>query len=148
VTHRADFGSLLCGSQRYEDHWPGDDITPKIVVRCRVSDQDVKAVVDTGAPWCIFPMDGPHPEGDEQRGRMTIRGETFDGSLFRGDLTLHVDEGSAVTIDATFFVPDLPEDTEWRYPNFIGLVGCLDRLPIAFATLNRDGWFHFGASNA
>lgn len=59
------------GSTRYEDHYPGDEINPRIVVsvapeRDNGIEHSIQMIVDTGATWCVL-----DPEVAESWGLLT-----------------------------------------------------------------------------
>ena len=61
----------------------------------------------------------------------------FAGTLYRGLITLTVDEGEPLEVDAmVFLTPD------WRGPNFLGYEGLLQR--IRFAVDPESNLFYFG----
>jgi len=140
---------FAAGVVTYTDHFGGDHAqNTRIVVPVRFGRQRVTtAIVDTGAPWCIL-----NPalavliavEEKEEAGntRLTVRGDTFDGELYRIPVTLTADEGDNLTIDSTVFVPVLQQGVTWPHPNFLGLDGFLHRM--RFAVDPAENAFYFG----
>lgn len=134
----------------YTDHYPGDpDPTARIVVDVLVSGELSSFIVDTGAPWCVLnpkiaqPLIDAGQAEEMHPGAYIIRGHKYDGMFFRLDLTLQDEVGNGIVIDTTLFVPTLQHDEEWMHPNFLGLVGFLDR--IRFAVDPPENAFYFGA---
>ena len=105
------------------------------------------AIVDTGAPWCILDPDmavliASHEKEETGNIRLIVRGDTFDGELYRIPVTLTADEGENLTLDSTVFVPTLEQGVAWPHPNFLGLDGFLHRL--RFAVDPEENAFYFG----
>jgi len=117
---------------------------PKILIRVApdIGAKPVLAVVDTGAPWCIFrPAVGIallrnfDPVSDQIT--LSTRLGLIQGALYRGLVILHADEGEALDVEATVFL-----SPQWRGPNFIGYEGLLQR--IRFAVDPETNLFYFG----
>jgi hypothetical protein len=141
--------NFAAGSMNYLDNYPGELQSAKIVVAVSIFDSAaLSAIVDTGAPWCIFDpeliatlgIDGD--DGYRPESALNIRGTRYEGVLVRAPLTLLADEGDDLTISATIFLPDWNEGDSWYFPNFIGLDGCLNR--IRFAVDPVESVFYFG----
>ena len=132
----------------YEDQYPGQDPTARIVLTVTVAGlHTVQAIVDTGAPWCLFDADilaeleSMHADTLPIE-RLTIRGVLYQGRLTRIVLSLRADEGEDLDLEATVFVPILNPGETWNVPNFIGLQGLLSR--IRFAVDPAENVFYFG----
>lgn len=88
----------------------------------------VLAMVDTGAPWCIFEP----PIGRDIQDRLEelpgtsvldTRLGRFEGRLYLGNVTLLAEEGEDLDVETTIFLcPD------WPGGNFVGYQGFLDRI--------------------
>src|SRR6266498_3673935 len=128
-------GGVAYGVTYYRDRYASDEEqTARIVIDARVSERLVSVIVDTGAPWCVLDPEIVQPliaDGYAeflQPLRYLIRGYFHDGALFRLEITLEDEQGNALSVDATAFVPALDPGQEWHNPNFIGLDGCLNRI--------------------
>lgn len=143
-------GLFAAGVIYYLDTYPGDSNPPaRIVIQVRIAGEFVPFLVDTGAPWCVLNpriaqplIDSGHAE-QQNEGTYIIRGYKYNGIFFRLDLVLEDEAGNYIAVDATVFVPTLQFDEEWTHPNFLGLVGFLDR--IRFAVDPQENAFYFGA---
>jgi hypothetical protein len=98
--------------------------------------------MDTAAPWCIFEPDvGMTLRRTfvvvQERVVLSTRLGRFGGALYRGLITLPVDLGEPLDIEATVFL-----SPEWRGPNFLGYEGFLQR--IRFAVDPENNLFYFG----
>jgi hypothetical protein len=108
----------------------------------------VRAIIDTGAPYCvlapIFADDLRVHERFAHVGRhdLHVRGSWYPGYLYRIPATLRPFQGADITVEATFFVPQLRESEDWLHPNFLGLSGFLER--IRFAVDPQFNYFYFG----
>ncbi len=135
------------GAVHYKDFYPHEDRAARIVLAVTVAKHTtVQAIVDTGAPWCIF---APNIVQDYVQANHTfsvtllIRGISYTGKLARMKIGLSADRGGDdLDVDATVFVPTLPPGVEWPHPNFIGLDGFLNR--IRFAVDPSENVFYFG----
>jgi len=56
---------------------------------------------------------------------------------------LEIEAGENFEVSATVFVPTLPAGEQWRYPNFLGLTGFLER--IRFAIDPEESVFYFSS---
>ena len=99
------------------------------------------AIVDTGAPYCIFDT-----ELSEALGLSFDDGESFKlrtaygevtGTIQRVMIELVAEQGDSLQIDASVFVTD-----DWRYGNFLGYSGLLERIRFAFDPGTNS--FYFG----
>lgn len=122
----------------------------RIVINVYLADypEPISAIVDTGAPWCIlnplmfekvahyaepiYLLDVP----------LNIRGLNYTGWLHQLPMRLEALIGEPLEVVGTVFVPDLATNEEWRYPNFIGLEGFLNRM--RFAVDPASNLFFFG----
>ena len=142
---RGDQTPFATGSSGYVDadpEFPGSDA--RIVIRVAIHQfpRPVLAIVDTAAPWCIFqPEVGFHLQRTfipaEESVVLSTRFGRFGGRLYRGLITLPVDEGEPLDVDATVFI-----SPDWRGPNFLGYEGFLQR--IRFAVDPESNLFYFG----
>lgn len=130
----------------YSERW-GMDTTFRIVVAVTLVNVITSAIVDTGAPWCIF---GPEEFRDLRdqyapiaTQTLALRTVSVSGALYRVPMRLEAEAGSGITVDATVFVPDVEE---WTLPNFIGLDGFLSR--IRFAVDPEMSRFYFGGDSS
>jgi len=137
------------GCMTYLDHYPGEENSPKIVLSIQIKNSaPIMAIMDTGAPWCIFDPDLLSlSEVDKEDGYrpdkgLNIRGTIYYGVLSRLPITFLADEGRDISVEATVFIPDRRFDNTWQFPNFIGLDGCLSRL--RFAIDPSENIFYFG----
>ena len=99
------------------------------------------AIVDTGAPYCIFDT-----ELSEALGLSFDDGESFKlrtaygevtGTIQRLMIKLVAEQGDSLEIDASVFVTD-----DWTYGNFLGYSGLLERIRFAFDPGTNS--FYFG----
>lgn len=103
----------------------------------------VLAMVDTGAPWCIF-----EPEiGETIRERLDVIQENallhtrlgrFQGTLGHGHLRVVAEEGESLDIAVLMFL-----SPDWPGGNFVGYEGFLDR--IRFAVDPQRNLFYFSS---
>ena len=115
-------------------------------------DQQVMAVLDTGAPYSICTPQiadiiGLKRELNDVDIRLIVAhlGEVR-GYLKRMTVRFLAYEGESLDIDATAFVPDLsPEDWDSTFPSFIGLTNCLEL--VRFAVDPANNTFYFGATD-
>lgn len=143
-------GNFASAFTRYMDHYPGQESHARIVVPIRLENMrhPVLAVVDTGSPWCVLDPEIARQVGVSGQAEyiskepIEIRGYKFQGKLVRMGISLEVEEGKNLEIDATVFVPTLLAGEQWRHPNFIGLTGFLER--IRFAIDPEENVFYFG----
>jgi len=145
--HFSDGRVFAVGQTPYLDHFGDTPILPRIVVSVRVGDCPVQAVVDTGGAYFICDpaiLDwGDIPLGPaEGSARLTIRGRKIPGSLHRLGVVLEAEVGKDIEFEVTTFVPELKQDDEWRFPIFLGLQGCLER--VRFAVDPETNTFYFG----
>jgi hypothetical protein len=71
-----------------------------------------------------------------------VRGFRYNGWLCRIPLRFEPLAGQGLDVETTVFIPDLPPDAPWPFPNFIGLDGVLFR--IRFAVDPNENLFYFG----
>jgi hypothetical protein len=117
---------------------------PRIVIPVATSTvtENIFAVVDTAAPWCIFE---PDVGLDIERAfipvldhaTLSTRLGRFHGSLYRVPVRFHADEGASLEKEATVFV-----SPDWQGPSFLGYQGLLQR--IRFAIDPETNLFYFG----
>lgn len=142
-------GSFASGVISYQDYYPGQEHTARIVLPIVVAGRlTIPAIVDTGAPWCILDPEVVDFVGTGIQATYTpsekliIRGELYEGRLLRMSLSLQSEIGDGVEVEATVFVPTLAPADIWPHPNFIGLDGFLTR--IRFAIDPTENIFYFG----
>ena len=148
----------LTGSDRfaegacfYTDNLSSDRQNRRLVIPVYFGDEDdySLAIVDTGSQWCILDprhaatLEAAVTMKSKAEGRVLIRGTWYGGELWRMPIRLVADRGTAVRVDATIFVAEVPEDSDWTLPDFLGLDGFLDR--IRFAVDPEENLFYFGA---
>ena len=143
-------GNFAQGVARYWDYYPGEEQSARVVLPVTLEGYlTVPVVVDTGAPWCILDPEIARPlglavqAGYASRRKLSIRGMLYEDKLLRMGISLQAEQGDGLEIDATVFVPTLPPGETWRYPNFIGLNGILNR--IRFAVDPAENAFYFGS---
>ncbi len=127
----ADSRPFTAGAAPYYDSpKPGDRTAePRIYVRVEPAffGMGVLAMVDTGAPWCIFePSIGQAiqdrlEELPETRVLDTRLGR-FEGRLYLGNVTVLAEQGEDLHIETTIFLC-----SDWPGGNFVGYQGFLDR---------------------
>jgi hypothetical protein len=104
-------------------------------------------MLDTGAPFVVLsPVLIPHLSLTSAIGPLTlsIRTSLVAGTLHRIALTFAAEHGDNLTVDAIVFVPDADPNQDWsRFPSFIGLNGCLERIRFAIDPLTDT--FYFGS---
>jgi hypothetical protein len=109
------------GVMRYRDFYGADYHNTRIVIDAALPNAEVVSmIVDTGAPWCILdPEDAEAAQLGEPLGieQLYVRGSLYIGFLYRIPITLKAIEGEDLTVDVTFFVPQLRESEEWLHPN-------------------------------
>jgi hypothetical protein len=137
-------GKFAHGLSSYIDRF-GKDQNTRIVVFVRFKNAHfTAAIVDTGAPWCIWnpeeaeALDLDNADYYEEQ-NLHIRGINYSGGLYRIPVSLEAEEGSG--IEATVFVPRLKPDEEWLHPNFLGLSGFLNRIRFAIDPENNHFYF-------
>ncbi len=139
-----DFGR---GRSRFHDSSGRGAQEAKIYVKVEVAgfQSPLLALLDTGAPWCVFEAEvceaiGLNLEQGPETTLSTRRGR-FDGKLVRVPVTLLADEGEgeSLEVESTVFVaPDWPGD------NFIGYSGLLTRVRFALDPAPQQKYFYFG----
>jgi hypothetical protein len=139
------------GVMHFKDFYGQEGNTTRLVIRALFEEKiDAEMIVDTGAPWCIlapriaFQLNVSERFDHEGEKFLYIRGSWYQGNLYRIPITLVAIEGADLTVDATFFVPQLRESEDWLHPNFLGLSGFLER--IRFAVDPEQNYFYFGQS--
>ncbi|HEY1307930.1 MAG TPA: aspartyl protease family protein [Vicinamibacterales bacterium] len=100
------------------------------------------ALLDTGAEWSILDREIAEEIGltsvDGQPISLRHKEGTTDGKLVRTTMTMIADEGAALDVDATVFVPDNAWPTG---KNFIGYSGFLENIRIALDPQNNHVYF-------
>ncbi len=120
------------------------DTEPRIFIRVEPAHLgiDVLAMVDTGAPWCIFePRIGSaikdHLEELPGAYSLSTRLGRFEGKLYRGAVTILAEEGEALDVESTIFL-----SPDWPQGNFVGYLGFLSRICSGFNPAENK--FYFG----
>ena len=122
------------------------ETTNRIILEVQIEGVTTQAVVDTGAPYVICAPTIAERAGVDStlalaRQTMLVRGMRLEGFVVRLNMTLKAEIGEDLTVDATVFVPEVPE--YWGdFPSFIGLTGFLER--IRFAVDPNEDMFYFG----
>lgn len=103
----------------------------------------VYAMVDTGAPYCIFDTElvevlGLSSDDGEKIPLLTAHGRQ-EGSIHRMTIQLPAEQGESLEIDTSVYVTDEP----WSYGNFLGYSAFLARF--RFAVDLATNTFYFGA---
>ena len=101
----------------------------------------VYALVDTGAPYCIFETEitealGLFPNNGE-RITLSTRRDSFHGTVQRLTIRLVAEQGDSLDVDASVFVT-----SDWGSGNFVGYSGFLERF--RFAVDPPTNSFYFG----
>lgn len=139
-----EHGQFATGASRYRDHGKGRSEGPGIYVEIipGTLEAPVLAILDTGAPWCIFDSStgeaiqyGYHPVSGPLS--LSTRLGTFRGYLYSVPVRLPVIAGETLNFDATVFV-----SPEWPGGSFIGYEGLLQK--IRFAVDPGANLFYFG----
>jgi hypothetical protein len=138
------------GSTYYLDHYPGDEINRRIVLNVTFDRAEtIPMILDTGSAWCILDpqlVEAWHSTFEEiyhSSEPYNIRGHKYTARYVRARITLTASNGRDLSIEATFFVPDLPPGETWNKPNFLGLFGFLERL--RFGVDAAENAFYFGS---
>ena len=106
-------------------------------------DEPFLALLDTGAEWSVLDREIAEEIGLANNAGYPITIRHKDGSapgkLVRTSVTLLADEGEALAVEATVFVPDTAWPTTPR--NFIGYSGLLERVRFALDPQTNDIYF-------
>jgi hypothetical protein len=139
-----NFTTGLC---RFEDDLAGNPSeNSKLYIPVKIGDlpNEFFAMVDTGAPYCIFQAEILEALGYtyDPTCEITINTRMGDikGSIETIRLTLLAQEGDSLEVESAFLVPQFMPPS-WPC-NFIGYVGCLQRF--CFAIDPSHNLFHFG----
>jgi hypothetical protein len=108
--------------------------TPKVYVRIEFPGLEswsrTFAQLDTGAAWSVLRRDVAEAlgviDGVGELVKMRTAVGTLQGRLERIPLVLVADEGTSLTLQATFFV-----SRQWHGGTFLGYAGLIDQLQIA-----------------
>lgn len=124
-----------------------DRASLRILVPIIVEGVQTEAVLDTGGVYLVCDPDladalDLDPTGGVGRVRLLIRGEEWEGSLYRLSLMFPAVVGEGVQVEATAFVPRCRPGEPWPLGTIAGLTGCLERL--RFAVDPRSDMFYFG----
>lgn len=123
-----------------DDTWEGHRML--VSVPCYVGNDivPIDAMLDTGAEWCVLPLDYADSLDDsvvEGVVRLHTRFGLLEGQLMRCPVRFAAAEGLSVSVEATWFVSE-----HWFGPAILGWKGCLERF--RFALDQRDSSFCFG----
>jgi hypothetical protein len=134
------------GSSYLPDLKLGDAIL-FVAVTCLVGDlsSPVQAMLDTAAQWCILPPELSQALGcdlspDPREARYSTRFGLLEGRLERLPITLLADEGSSLTLEATFYTCET-----WPGPPVLGWKGCLERIRLAIDPDPANPRFYFAS---
>lgn len=138
-------GAQFCrGRSRFLDHVPGAHEDTKVYVKImpEALGQVLVAQLDTGAAWAVLDAEVAEAMSLLDGGGFPIplstrRGRQH-GRLERVRIDLLADEGESYGLEATVWV-----SPEWRWGNFLGYGGLLER--IRFAVDPSDNSFYFGS---
>ncbi len=104
----------------------------------------VYALVDSGAPYCIFDSDlmvaGGIDFAEGEAITLSTRVGLVSGALQRLPLIVPAEHGNPLAVDATVLVSD-----QWRHGHFLGYGGFLERLRFAVDPV-ANTW-HFGPAD-
>ncbi len=152
VAKRLFASQFVSGMLHYDDFYAElNDMFARFVIRFKIEGRHspVKAIVDTGAQWCVFDPVLLHQneldmslDDDTNVYRLMVRGTIYEGQLIRVGITLEAEYGDDLDVDATVFVPTLDPDDVWPWPNFLGLEGLLNRIRRAIDP--TENAFYFG----
>lgn len=146
MLRRADGSVFAAGRAAYLDALPGllASTDPKVYVRVAVGAPNLTttAMLDTGASYSVLDADladelGAFDEADAPALSIATRHGLLRGRLVRRRVWLPAEEGEALEVDATFWV-----SRDWRYGDFLGYSGFLQR--IRFALDPETNQFYFG----
>jgi hypothetical protein len=145
----ADGQSFATGASKYE-YIPATRLETHVRIMLQVELEGIKtqAMLDTGAPYVVIsprlvPLLNLPPALALEQIVLNIRGSSVSGDLYRVGLLFTATQGEPLTIDATVFIPHVELDQDWsRFPSFIGLNGCLERM--RFAVDPAADTFYFG----
>ena len=137
---------IFTGKQTFQDDNPkyersSSSVYLPLMVEVEGVIFDMLALVDTGAPYCIFDPEVAamlgirHDNGIRQV--LESRAGSSTGSLHRVQVTVPAEVGDSLSLEATVFVPEA-----WPLGSFIGYSGLLQR--ISFAVTPHDNQFYFG----
>lgn len=120
----------------------------RIFIQIEVEGLPIEAVLDTGGIYCVL-----HPVMADQIGfdqsqalgthSQRIRGNPYNGNLFKANLAIQAEEGEGLLQEVTVFVPDATDDEWGDLPSFLGLTGCLEF--IRFAVDPSRDQFYFSS---
>lgn len=100
------------------------------------------ALLDTGAEWSVLDREIADEVGladaDGEATTMRHKDGSTPGKLVRTTVTMIADEGAALDVDATVFVPD---DAWPTGRNFIGYSGFLEKIRIGLDPQNNQVYF-------
>jgi hypothetical protein len=147
----ADGRPFVTGSQSQVFYAPTRaEPKARLVLRVTIEGLTTQAMVDTGGLY-LFCMPSVaralHLEAAQALGAQTIlfRDERVRGTLHRLTLTLLAEEGAALQLDVTAFVPDAGYENVPELPSILGLHSCLERVRFAFDPATDT--FYFGPAS-
>ena len=128
----------------HDSHPGGDEASARVYIEVTVEgmEEPFLALLDTGASWSVIDREIAEEAGlikaEGHDLRISHRNGTTDGRLVRTTMELVAEEGSALVVQATVFVPDenLPPPV-----NFIGYSGFLERIRLGLDPQKRDVYF-------
>lgn len=141
--------NFVQGKSVYFDGYLSSETNSRIYTGVSFNHQPAtKAMIDTGAPFCILdPEEGINIQNSlSPIETIPLQHQLIPnlrGSLYRVPITFEAVEGSGLTIEGTVLIPEVQLGAIWHYPNLIGLTGCLER--IRFAVDPAENFFYFGS---
>lgn len=121
----------------------------RITIGVEIEQNLTEAIIDTGAPYVVCSPSLAkllqlNPANALSTHRIMIRGIWVRGGFHRIQISFLADEGEAVSIEATAFIPDLDQNLtdEFLPRSFLGLTQCLEAIRFAIDPLSET--FYFG----
>jgi hypothetical protein len=121
---------------------PGRSARIYVKVAVQGIDETFLALLDTGAEWSVIDREIAEEiglaEADGQPMTMLHKDGPTPGKLVRTVVTMIADEGTALDVDATVFVPD----NSWPAgKKVIGYCGFLEKIRLGLDSQNNDVYF-------
>ncbi len=120
----------------------------RILLRVEIEQVVTLAIVDTGATYAIIEPSIANiiqldPATSVGKAMVRIRGEKYQGLLYRLNLTIPATHGEGMVKEVTAFIPDREEEGWGNLPSFLGIASCLEFL--RFAVDPATDTFYFGS---
>jgi hypothetical protein len=137
----------------YSDHYQGYGNQNHIVISLSPgsdSSLSIRAILDTGAKWCIIDPDIANDWEDfffnvySSEMKYRIQGYDYEGDIAHANVVLNASNGQDLIIEARFFIPKLLPDQSWELPNFVGLDGLLNYMRFAIDPFENAIYFGKG----